>query len=239
MVISLLATLLCMPLVALCSSSGNPLSGLFAYGAMLSFVVWHGGGMSDWLQRIDSPGAYGYLAVEAFIWLLLIAGAIFMLDNVRRPMRERVSALAWDETKHKKLFRPNADTLYAMLFCAVIGAFISYLLLHTAERGQAVWSIMLAFTPAALSAKLTWRNASPAGILISPLLVAIGVYIYIAMQYGSREELLAAWHGKDLFHLALALPATWAGAGLTGTTMGVGWAESMNVATKASTSSAV
>jgi hypothetical protein len=77
---------------------------------------------------------------------------------------------------------------------------------------------------------LFFPSINPVGVLFSPALVALAVYVYMMMGFESDRSVLEAWCGQGLPGLVLALPIHYISAGVAGCAAGVGLAQGIDAA---------
>ena len=227
-----LAGLIALGLGLIASAMGNPLSGVFAVSAGLCVLAALAGSIDGWINRSQLPGDYGLLMVEVLVWQ---SGVVVMLAAIRwlrSPVRAAWPALAYDDhlgvDLHLKL--PRLQALAAAAVCSVCGLAIGWVTIRTSDVGQVIGSLMLGFGVGGLAAGLVFPKVNPAALLFSPAIVAVGVYAYILMSYGSGDDLLRALYNQQFPGVGLALPIHYVSAGIAGCTMGVGIAQGIEAA---------
>lgn len=212
------------------STVGNLVSGLFAVSMAVCVLAWRGGAIDGWMFRVDLPGGYLWLIIEMAVWLAGVVAMLLMIQTLRSPMRTRWPALGFEDhlgvdTDPRLVHR---DSALAGAGCAAIGAVLSWLLLRNSDPSQITFGLLTAFTVGGLMATLKFPNVNPAGILVSPGIVAVLGYGYVLLNYADGRDVLAAWHAGTLPGPALALPIHYIGAGVTGCTLGIGWAQALH-----------
>jgi len=210
---------------------GNRLGGPFVVSGALLGLAIAGGGMDGWFWRqaadADLPGAYVGLAVEMLVWLVFP-----LLPLVALPWWP--GRRAHDAEDGAMLPKP-ADLLGTVIAAAAAGGLI-LLMLRSTDPMQAVGTTLLSFTIAAMIAQTFNPAANPLPVLVSPALVAVVAYLYVALSgsFGTTPLTLAAWFTKivpdsagtpALPGAALALPVVYASAGVLGCTLGLGLAQ--------------
>ncbi len=219
------------------ASTGNPLTGAFTISLSLMPLAALGGSIEGYLRRTDLPTGYRPLAVEAFIWLILMAVVFVLIDRLRigvRPSLEKLAVKRHLGTR-TNMTLPGGRPLLAGLVTAGLGAFICNILIQTADGGQVNCSLILGFGTAALIAQMAVPQRNPLVILLCPMLVAAGAYLYTASAYPTTDDLLYALHSRSIFKLALALPVQYASSGIVGCTLGVGLAQTLDHARRTTT----
>lgn len=232
----LLAGLPALGLGLLVAATGHPLAGLFASSmALLMLAVW-GGPIDGWMYRATLPDDYLTLAGETLLWFIGVLLMVAVIARLRAPLRARVPALAFND--HLGLdtelrLVPCSQSLGAGLVCTIIAALLGHMLLRNSVSGQVVGSLLVAFTVGAMVAQMNFGQANPLGLLLSPALVAVLAYGYVALRYPDADQVFAGWFSatsstaaQHLTGLALALPIHYASAGVAGVTLGVGLAHS-------------
>ncbi len=213
----------------LAASTGNPLTGVFTLSGSLILLAAMGGRIDGYLYRTDLPDGYRPLAIEAVIWLVLLAVVFIVIDRLRTHLRPSLRILT--PKKHlgtrTQLTLPGVKPLLAGLVTAVGGAFLCNILIQSSDGGQVNGSLMLGFGTAALIANMTVPQRNPIVILLSPLFVATVAYMWITRSYTSTDAILADLYSHNLPSLALALPIQYASAGITGCALGVGLAQTL------------
>ncbi len=212
------------------ASTGNPLSGAFTLSFSLLPMAALGGSIQGYLRRTELPAGYKPLVVEAFIWLIILAVVFVVIDRLRisvRPSLEKLAVKRHLGTRtHMTL--PGGRPLLAGLVTAAAGAFICNILIQTSDAGQVNCGLILGFGTAALTAQMAVPQRNPLVILLSPMLVAAGAYLYTVWAYPVTDDLLNALNTRGVFKLALALPIQYASAGVIGCALGVGLAQTLD-----------
>lgn len=219
------------------ASTGNPLSGAFTISFSLLPLAALGGSIEGFLRRTDLPTGYRPLAVEAFIWLIFMGVTFVLIDRMRIGVRPSLEKLAVKRHMgaRTKMTLPGGRSLLAGLITAAIGAFLCNILIQTPDAGQVNCSLILGFGTAAMVAQMTVPQRNPLVILLCPMLVAAGVYLYVASAYPVTDDLLYALNSRSVFKLALALPIQYASAGIVGCALGVGLAQTLDHARRTTT----
>ncbi len=212
------------------ASTGNPLSGAFTISFALLPLAALGGSIDGYLRRVELPGGYKALAVEAVIWLVLLAAAFMFIDMAQRKVRPNLSKLA---VKHHlgertRMWVPDVKALLAGLVTAVVGGVLCSFLIKTTDGGQVNCSLLLGFGVAAMIAQMSVAQNNPIVILVSPLLVALGAYLFMLGSYSNADAFLDDLYTGGLLKLAMALPIQYASSGVVGCALGVGLAETMD-----------
>ncbi len=230
-ILVVLATGLPAILVALvAASTGNPLAGAFTISGSLVLLTAIGGRIDGYLQRTALPDGFRPLIIEALIWLALLAIIFVAIDRMRIKARPSLAKLVTQ--KHlgtrTQYTLPGAKPLLAGVVAAVAGAFLCNILIQSSDGGQVNGSLMLGFGVAALIAQMTVPQRNPIVILLSPMLVAAAAYLWVARSYSTEDALLADLYTQNILHLAMALPIQYAASGITGCTLGVGLAQTLD-----------
>ncbi len=214
------------------SIGGHLLSGLFVVAMSWLVLSATGGPIDGWLHQSRLPTDYRGLIFESLIWVVLIVVLALLMQLGRKVLRQKWPSLA--ATDHygidHRLDLPGAQAWGAGLVCAVVGALVSFVLIRTSDSGQVIGSLLLAFALGGLASQLLFpQNKNALVVLVAPMLVAAGVYGYGLWQYQHGEQLLSAWYRGRLIGPALALPMHFAGAGLAGAIIGIGWGQGLQV----------
>lgn len=225
-------------LAVLASTSGNPISGVFAGCAALTILAAYGGSMDGWVRRMQQvdalPGAYGGLIVEMLMWHAGLVAMLGLIQIGRSPLRTRIPALAFEDHLGLDIDMkvPGARSLLPGLVCAIVGGVIALLLLQVTDTAQVVLGLMFAFAVGGMVGHYMFPQSNPVGILFSPAVVAIGAYAYVLLRFRSPENaVLQAWFDAGLPlrqrvpGLAMALPIHYASAAVAGAALGIGWAD--------------
>lgn len=219
------------------ASTGNPLTGAFTISLSLLPMAAMGGSIEGYLRRTDLPAGYKPLAVEAFLWLIFMTIVFVLIDRLRtgvRPSLEKLAVKRHMGTRTKMTW-PGGRPLLAGLVTAGLGAFFCNILIQTADGGQVNCSLILGFGTAALVAQMTVPQRNPLVILLCPMLVAAGAYLYTALAYPSMDDLLYSLYSHDVLKLSLALPIQYASSGVVGCALGVGLAQTLDHARRTTT----
>jgi len=212
------------------SSTGNPLAGTFTLSFSLLPLAALGGSIEGWFRRSELPGDYKSLAFEAVIWIVLLAVVFIAIDLLRKSVRPSLGVIAVKRHHgaHTKLTAFDGKSILAGLIAAAAGAFACNLLIRSVDGGQVNCSLMLGFCAAGLIAQTSVPGRNPIVILLSPLLVAIGAYLYVATQYPKTDDLLHDLYTLNTLKLSLALPIQYASSGVAGCALGIGLAQTMD-----------
>ncbi len=216
------------------ASTGNPLAGAFTVAGALLPLTAMGGSIMGYFRRAALPDVFKPLALESVLWLVYLAVVFVVIDRLRKRVRSGISRLAVKQhlgTRTELTF-PNLNALLAGLVAAAGGAFVCNLLIQSPDGGQVNCGLLIGFTGAALIAQTAVPQRNPVVILLSPMLVAIGAYLWAGSSYTTPDALLADLYRSDLPNLALALPIQYASSGVAGCALGVGLAQTMDHARK-------
>ncbi|MEX0774490.1 MAG: hypothetical protein WD042_02125 [Phycisphaeraceae bacterium] len=208
------------------SARGNPVAGPFIMGLALAFLASAGGSSIGWLWRAALPGDYRLLIIETLVWFTALLLLIVAMQTARVYSGTRwPTLLSPHHPGSRAQFRlPKLEALLAALVCAVIGGGLSHIMIASAQTGQIIGSLLVAFTIAALVTQLIFPHlTNPATMLFSPMIVALVGYAYMLTIKSSNDVLEALNHGR-LTGLALALPIHYASAAVAGCALGIGWA---------------
>ncbi|MEZ6192731.1 MAG: hypothetical protein R3C45_15765 [Phycisphaerales bacterium] len=213
----------------LSASTGNPLTGAFTVAGALIPLTTIGGSITGYFQRAALPGVFKPLAVESVIWLVYMAVVLVVIDRLRKRVRPCLSGLAVRQHlgTGTGLTLPNVNALLAGLVATAGGAFVCNLLLQSPDGGQVNCGLVIGFAVSALVAQTALPQHNPVVILLSPMVVAIGAYLWVGSSYTTPDALLADIYSGDLPKLALALPMQYASSGVAGCAIGVGLAQTM------------
>lgn len=223
------------------ASTGNPLAGAFTVAGALMPLTTMGGSIMGYFHRAALPGLFKPLAVESVIWLIYLAVVLVVIDRLRKRVRPGISRLAVKQHlgTRTELTLPNVNALLAGLVAAAGGAFVCNLLIQSPDGGQVNCGLVIGFTGAALVAQTAVPQRNPVLILLSPMLVALGAYLWVGSSYTAPDALLADLYRGDLPSLALALPIQYASSGVAGCAIGVGLAQTMDHARKTTAITAI
>jgi len=213
----------------LCSATGNSMAGAFCLSSSLLILASMGGPIDGFFQRAHLPQDYTRLAIEAGVWLVLLAVVLMIVDRLRVRVRPKLSKIT--SKQHlgatTRLGVPDFRSILAGLVTAAFGAFLCNLLIQASDSGQVNGALILGFTLAAIAGQMAVPQRNPLMILVSPLIVAAGAYLWVAYSYHSTDALLVHYYRHDLLNLALGLPIQYASAGVAGCAMGIGMAQSL------------
>lgn len=234
------------------SALGNPLSGLFAAAIGLCSLAVTGGEMNGWIDRTDAglPGDYLKLAMETLIWFTAVIVFLIVAMRLRPSIRKSIPKLADQHHfgQNMQLRKINASAWTAGGVTALVGGILTFLLLRTAESGQVVGGLILAFMIAAFVGMLVAGSIfgepykrkgsdktermvapprNPIPVLLAPAIVAIVGYLLTMVAFTDKAELLASWYEGGVLGIARALPIHYASAGIIGCCLGIGWAQAV------------
>ena len=215
------------------SVCSNTICGLFVVGVSLCVLAAHGGSMQGWVLRTDHASAgYLQLAMEMLVWQAGVLVLVALIQSVRPRVRTRWPAVALDDRPDTVLSVPFGRpwSIGAAVVSAAVAVAVASCLIRSADGGQVIGSLLVAFALGGIAAGAVFPGCSPLGVLCSPAAVAVGAYLWVAFQFAGHEqaELLAAWYlrqgagsGGGLPGVALALPIHYASAGVVGCCIGI------------------
>ncbi len=222
------------------STWANPLTGVFVTAAALVTLTANGGSIEGWWDRAiheagtELPQAYLKLVLETAVWHLPLVLLIMAIGKFRQPLRQRWSlpedngpdtATAWR--------RLDRQSVLSGLICAVVSTVMCLFIVPVPDTKQVVIGLAIAFALGGLVGHLLFPDANPTGILLSPLIVAIAAYVFVACRFDTTQQLLAAARDSSLTPLqglqgpAMALPIHYASSAVAGAAIGVGWAQAL------------
>ena len=231
---------------------GNPLAGVFTMATALACAAVAGGGIDQWLGRVDSSRIYLTWAVEAGLWTALVWSLGSMCLEGGSRLRSRVRSLT-DDSDQLSADSPTSDresqdqpsaatrdpirrlladtrtlpkavqTGGALAAAMIVGSIAGSILMPTSDTWQVVWGLIVAYAIAGLVADQLFPRAQPMAILLSPLCSAVLWYLLAGLTGGEGDAMLQAYYTGQLWHMALALPIHYASAGVAGAAVGIGW----------------
>ncbi|MEX2213373.1 MAG: hypothetical protein WD768_04555 [Phycisphaeraceae bacterium] len=224
------------PIIALsliASATGNPLSGLFALATGLWVVAAQGNTIEGWFHRTDAslPGDYFKLAIELVIWCAAMLLFLFVAMRWRKRAQAAFPFLVDPDRGGEDMTVgiPDRATWIAAFTTAIVSAILAFFLVRTADSGQVIGALMLAFMLGSLlgdivCAFLFQKHATNvAWVVLAPLLVGLGAYFQTALGYGKDDAFREAIFGGRVSGLSLALPIHYASAAIAGCCLGAGW----------------
>jgi len=215
------------------SACSNAICGLFVVAVSLCVLAAHGGSMQGWALRTDHASAgYLQLALEVLVWHAGVLFLLALIQFVRLRARARWPAAALDDRPDNVLSVPFGRpwSVGAGLVSAAVAAVVASCLIRSADGGQVIGSLLVAFALGGIAAGAVFPGCNPLGVLCSPAVVAVAAYVWVAFQFAGHEQadLLAAWYlrqgagdGFALPSVAIALPIHYASAGVVGCCMGI------------------
>jgi len=120
----------------------------------------------------------------------------------------------------------------------VVGAAALMFLQQSADPGQVIGSMLVAFTGASLLAHQLYPTAARLPMLLSPLFIALATYAWMAISNDTTHVVLMRYfanfpHGDPLTTTlpptAMALPVFYASAGVAGVCIGIGWSQTIHI----------
>ena len=212
------------------SAAGNPLSGVFAVSAALAGLAAAGGSMEGWVRGASLPRDFGWLIVECFVWQAGLVVMLAMIQHFRSPLRTRWPALAFQDHLGVdiRIQIPELHAIGAGTVSALFAAVLCYFLIRNADEGQVIGALTIAFGVGGLAGQTVFPQSNPAGILLSPFVVAAVSYGYVLLRFADRHEVLTAWYDQSLPGMAKALPIHYASAAVAGCTIGMGIAQCLD-----------
>ena len=216
---------------------GNMLSGIFVVAAALCVLAGLGGPIDGWLwwaaDNDALPGHYGRLIIELLAWQAGLAVVFAIIQTLRQPMRQRMPALAFNDHlgANVRIQFPQANSLAAGLVCSLTAGTLCWFLIRSTAIEQVIASMLLAFGIGGLIGHVMFPRANPLGILIlGPTMVAMATYAWMMVRYDTSYQVMVAWYGQKLPGPALALPIYYASAAVAGSSMGIGFGQSLDAA---------
>ena len=136
---------------------------------------------------------------------------------------------------------PLASAFLAGMVPAGGGAGLMLLLAQSPDEGQIIGALIVSFALAALLGHQLFPSPARLPILLAPLAVAFGAYLWTGLSVGEIETLRArfymsypptagSYEQTVLLPTAMALPVYYASAGVLGTVLGLGWSQSLHYA---------
>jgi hypothetical protein len=235
----LLASVPVMLLALIPAAAGHPLAGVFVMSGSLAVLAALGGSPSGWLRRAQLPDEYVWLMGETLIWGLWLVLGITVLQRLRPVLRERMGFLRSDHWgDDQTLAMPLPSLVPGVLVCALVSGTLAQFLVRTADSGQVIGSLIVAFAAGSGVAQMLFPARRVTGLLLAPLLVAVASYAWVVSQYDRPEHVLSAWYsmsdawtqGQRLLGPAVCLPIHYASAAVMGCTIGIGIAQGMDAA---------
>lgn len=213
---------------------GNPLSATFVVAASLTVLAAAGGGSAGYLWRADLPSGFLWLAGGLVVWFVLHALVALASVNVRGLLRNFVPQLVSPSSEVTLLPARHQvlGSLAGLAVTAAAGAMLTNLLVRSTDVGQIVGGLIFGFAVAGLLARMLVSETSAAAVLLAPLVVGVGAYLWVAFSgsYGSDTSILRAWYTGQLPGVALPLPIHYASAGVVGACLGWGMGQGVNSA---------
>ena len=206
------------------AATRNRLAGVFTLAAAgLMLAVW-GGPIHGWMWRSSLPGGYGWLAAEAVVWALGLAGFFGGQALLEARLPDASARQASPQRRHETDTPEEAWWLVPAsgVLAAAVGGVLTHFFVTREDVGQVVGALILAFAIAAGVSQVVTRVHRSTGLLLAPLLAAIGGYLWTAWSYPSHDAVLAAWYGGEITGLSLGLPIFYATAGTLGAVLGTG-----------------
>ena len=215
------------------SACSNTICGLFVVAVSLCVLAAHGGSMQGWVLRTDDASVgYLKLAMEMLVWQAGVLLVLALIQSVRSRVRARWPAAALDDRPETVLSvqfgRPWSVS--AALVSAAVALAVASCLIRSADGGQVIGSLLVAFALGGIAAGALFPGCSPLGVLCGPAAVAVVAYVWVAYQFAGDEQakLLGAWYLRQgagsaggLPGVALALPIHYASAGIIGCCLGI------------------
>ena len=129
---------------------------------------------------------------------------------------------------------PVVQVLLSMLISAAIGGVAVILFMQSSDVRQVMCVLIGAFVVGGVASHQIVQTRIAIGVLLSPLLIAIIGYGWMAFRFGADGDVLrgvifamSADSGPSFLNLALAAPIHYASAGVMGAAMGLGWSQVM------------
>ena len=223
-------------IAAFTAAQGRILHAAIVLSIGLLFPAIKGGTIDERLRSFEDSSGYWVFALESVVWLLVLGVALWVVAAIAQRLRRQFRPPEQEDGSEPPAAGAasaargavkSTDTLAAAALTLIVGSVLTMLLLQTAERGQAIAGLILAFGLAAGAAHQSFRSAHPLPMLLSPLILSIFAYAYAAMTGGTSEAMLTRYFEGDFIHPALALPIYYASAGVAGVTLGLLWSHSL------------
>lgn len=227
-----LLTAACVPAVLLAfvaAGAGSLLAGPFVLGAALTILAAAAGPIDDYLRASPMPAGYLRLAAESLVWLAGWVVFLVVLARAAPWLRARLPKL-WlsDPWEPLDLAVKTWQAWAGGALCAAVATAVGLILIRSSDVGQVLTCLFIAFGLGGLAARMAMGRLSPAVVLLSPALVAIGAYLYLAVSYGGWFEVLSSWYQDRLPGVGLALPLHYFSAGVAGAALGIGWGQMLS-----------
>lgn len=170
-------------------------------------------------------------ALVDYIVILVIAMA---LVTVAWLVTELVSSAEKRPLAHAAI----GPAFLSSIVTTVVGSAALMFLQHSADPGQVIGSMLVAFVAASLLAHQLYPTPARLPMLLSPLFVGLATYIWMAMSNDTAQVILTRYfaeypQAKDAITTlpppALALPVFYASAGVVGVCIGLGWSQTIHL----------
>lgn len=177
--------------------------------------------------RRDALGSTLAISAIALGLMIVLWGLSMLIETVIQH--------AEHEQHREHLRAPMAPAFLAGAMSLLLAAAMVGVLQQTPASGQVIGSSLVGFLVAGFFSHQAFPTPSRLTILLSPLVLAVASYLYVAFAHDSADqmrELFNRRYGEPLAPTALAMPASYASAGVLGAVLGVAWSQTAHEARK-------
>lgn len=167
-----------------------------------------------------------WMKTDSFDYYIEIA--IHHLEDERGKTRsEKIECQQILETTGLSTYGANLRSSVTMITSVIVGILLSWMLMRDASVKQVTFVIMVSFMVGGMLACRIFPTRWFGLVVLAPLVSAIVVYLIMCVKQLPSDVLLERWYSGRLFRPALGMPVFWAGAGLAGSALGIGWAQAL------------
>lgn len=194
----------------------NAVVGLFILGCGVGLLAMRSGTVLD---VVFGGASLRGLAVEGFLWTILVAAAAFIVFRISGPLPDAI------EVDDPRVDGPLGTKALVAQVAGVIAPLCVWLMASSPAKGQAIGAVVVGSMLVGLVGRLLAPKSPPILLFAAPIAFGSIGYLVASMTVGAVPLDLAFVNGA-LSRLAYPMPIDYAAGSLAGVALGVGWSRS-------------
>lgn len=167
-----------------------------------------------------------WMKTDSFDYYIEI-GIHHMEDERGKSRSDKIECQQILETTGLATYGAGLRSLVTMGTSMVVGVLLAWMLMRDASVKQVTFVIMLSFMVGGMLSCRIFPTRWFGVVVLAPILAGMVVYLIMCFKQLPSEVMLERWYSGRLFRPALGMPVFWAGAGLAGSALGIGWAQAL------------
>jgi len=193
----------------------NTVVGLFALGGGIFGLAWR----METIRAVTFHGSLAQVAVETFLWSLVVAGAAWIVFRFSGPLDD-VAPTESGRVPHPIM---SVEALRSVA-AGLLALPVIWVCARSPDKGQMIGAVFCGGMVAGLAGRLLSPHVQPILIFAAPIL--FGAIAHAAAAATSDHPLREAYVQEAISPLNLPMPIDYACGSLLGVAVGVGWARS-------------